>query len=280
MSERLLLESFREDAERLTRLPAFELIEAAGRARRRRRHTIGGVAAACLLAVTGVVATTTGDTPDPRPAEDPAPRTLATPWPGPTMTTMKEGTYEFRPSIAPGSPPVLVTVPPGWNAWEGPNRFEGVGRAVTHDPAINEALVEDNSRWYAGLLVLDVQWVAQRGCSFADTSNDDAAALAQTLVRMPGFGVDAGPTPATRDGHSALHLRLRGRGTLPSCAGEVTLHSSHGPIGGGEADTFYDAWVIDTGVSPVLVWAEWSRSTPQRDVDDLLAMVDSVEIGD
>ncbi|WP_107765977.1 hypothetical protein [Nocardioides terrigena] len=280
MSERLLLESFREDAERLTRLPAFELIEAAGRARRRRRHTIGGVVAACLLATTGVVVTTTGDTPDPRPAEDPAPRSLATPWPGPTMTTMKEGTYEFRPSIAPGSPPVLVTLPPGWNAWEGPNRFEGLDRSVTDDADVNEGVIEEHPRWYAGLLVLDVQWVAQRGCSFADTADDDAAALAQTLVRLPGFGVDTGPTSATVDGLPALHLRLRGLGTLPRCTGGVVLHSSHGPIGGGEADTLYDVWVIDTGVSPVLVWAEWSRSTPQRDVDDLLAMVDSVEIGD
>ncbi len=97
MSERLLLEAFREEAERPTRLPAFELIEAAGRARRRRRHAIGGAVAACLLAATGFVATTTGDTPDPQPAEDPDPGSSATPWPGPTMTTLEEGTYDLTP---------------------------------------------------------------------------------------------------------------------------------------------------------------------------------------
>ena len=44
MSERLL-EAFREEAERATPLPAFELIEATGRARRRRRHAVvSGVA--------------------------------------------------------------------------------------------------------------------------------------------------------------------------------------------------------------------------------------------
>ena len=79
MSERLLLEAFREDAERLTRPPAFELIEAVGRARRRRRHAIGGVVAACLLAATGVVASQDRRVPGPATGRGPGePRSSAT----------------------------------------------------------------------------------------------------------------------------------------------------------------------------------------------------------
>ena len=280
MSERMMLEAFREDAERLTSLPAFELIEAAGRARRRRRHAIGGIAAAGLLVATGILATTTGDTPAPRPAEDPAPRALATPWPGPTMTTVEEGTYEFRVAVAPDNPPVRVTLPEGWNAWRGPNRFEGLGRIVTDDADVNEGVLAGDPRWYAGLLVLDVRWVAQRGCTFADTSDSDAATVARALARMPGFGVDRGPIRTTRDGHPALHLQMRGLGTAPGCTGEDVVLSSQGPVGGGGVDDLYDVWVIDTGVNPVVVWAAWTRGTPERDVEDLLDMVESVEIAD
>ena len=62
--------AFREEVERTTPVPAFELIEAAGRARRRRRHAIGGVVAACMLAATGLVVSQDGGSPDPQPAED------------------------------------------------------------------------------------------------------------------------------------------------------------------------------------------------------------------
>jgi hypothetical protein len=280
MSERMLLEAFREDAERLTRLPAFELIEAAGRARRRRRHAIGGVVAACLLAATGVVATTTGDTPEPQPADDPDPRSQATPWRGPTMTTVKAGTYEFHTSASPTTNVVAVTVPRGWNAWRGPNRFAGLDREPTELADVNERILADDPAWYAGLLVMDVRWVAQRGCTYADTADDDASSLARALARMPGFRVDSGPTSSTRDDHPAQHLRLSGLGSLPECAGEVALHTTHGPIGGGGTENVYDIWVIDTGVTPVVVWAEWDHNTPSRDVADLLGMVESVEIVD
>lgn len=279
MSERLL-EAFREQAERVVSVPPFEPIESAGRSRRRRRHTTAGVAAACLLTATGLLAVTDGDTPDPRPADDPEPRSQATPWPGPLMITVEEGTYEFRPSVASGNPPLQVTVPPGWNAWRGPNRFEGLGREPTEHADINERVLAENPDWYAGLLVMDVRWVAQPGCTFADTSDDDAPRLARTLARMPGFEGDTRPTSTTRDGRPALHLRLRGLGTSPECTGGDVLLTSHGPFGAGETGSTYDVWVIDTGMSPVVVWAEWTRRTPAREVTELLEMVDSVEVHD
>ncbi len=68
MSERLL-EAFREEAERGTPLPAFELIEAAGRARRRRRHAVVSGVAACVLGVSGLLAATYDDSPGPQPAD-------------------------------------------------------------------------------------------------------------------------------------------------------------------------------------------------------------------
>lgn len=278
MPERLL-EAFREDAERITRRPPFELIEAAGRARRRRRHAMGGAVAACLLTVTGLLAATTGDSPTPQPAEDPDPRSDVTPWPGPTMTTVAEGTYEFRYSTTPESPLVRVTVPAGWNSWLGPNRFEGLGREVTSDGS-NEDVYLQGPDWYAGLLVLEVQWVAQRGCSAADVRDGDARTLVRALTEMPRFRVSAGPTGTTHDGHPATHLRLHGLGDVPNCSRDAILLTAQGAIGGGAADTSYDVRVIDTGVGAVVVWAEWSRGTPRRDVHGLLGMVDSVEIAD
>jgi hypothetical protein len=274
MSERLL-EAFREEAEQVTRVPAFELIEAAGRARRRRRRAIGGAVAACVLATTGLLATTTGDTRGPRPA-DQHPDSLVTPWPGPTMTTVEPGTYEFRYSPIAGSHLVHVTVPRGWNAWLGPNRFEGLDRRVTEEGEDNEETLGD-ARWYAGLLPLEVHWVAQPGCGAQVVSND-APALVRGLERLPGTQVTEGPTATMRRGHPAWHLRLRSVGTTPTCSRDSALATTQGAVGIGERGHQYDAWVIEAGSSPLLLWAEWSPTTPERDVAELLAMVDSVEL--
>jgi hypothetical protein len=275
MSERLL-EALREQAERTTPVPAFELIEEAGRARRRHRRAIGGAVAACLLATTGLLATTTGDTPGPRPA-DQGPDSSATPWPGSTMTTVEPGTYEFRYSPVADSPLVHVTVPRGWNAWVGPNRFDGLDRRVTEEGEDNEDTLAAASRWYAVLLPLEVHWVAQPGCG-AEVVSNDAAGLVRALRRLPGMQVTEGPTPTTRGGHPAWHLRLRADGTTPTCSRDSGLATTQGAIGIGDRGYQYDAWVIEAGTSPLLLWAAWSPATPERDVSDLLAMVASVEL--
>ena len=251
MSERLLLEAFREDAERLTRLPAFELIEAAGRARRRRRHAIGGVVAACLLAATGIVATTTGDTPDPRPAEDPAPRALATPWPGPTMTTRGGGDLRVPPwRSLPATRRCASPSPRAGTPGVGPEPVRGTGpdrhgrrRRQRGGARGRPALVRRTAGPGRPL-------GRAAGLHLRRHVRPDAATVARALARMPGFGVDRArsarpgrpprPAPAaagTRDVHRAARART-------SCS-PARARSARG---GG--DDLYDVWVIDTEVKP------------------------------
>ncbi len=65
----------------------------------------------------------------------------------------------------------------------GPNRFEGLGRIVTDDADVNEEVLADDPRVVRRLLVLDVRWVAQPGCTLVDLMGADAEALAQALTR-------------------------------------------------------------------------------------------------
>lgn len=270
MSERLF-EAFREDAERLTEVPAFEVIEQQGRALRRRRHAVIGAVAAMALAVTGVVATTAGEPRTQQPAGPGVPSVM--PFPSFEMTTLAEGTYEVAPSVSPARPLVRFTVPEGWNAWQGPNRFEGIGAVGTD----NEDVL-DMTDWYAGLLVLEVEWIAAPKCDRADIGEVDAAGLVRALTKIPHLKVISGPDRMTRFGYSATHLRLRSRESAPGCP-EFTFSTIMNDSIGLQGDGItHDAWVIDVGDRPFLVWATWTRRTPRAEVDDLQSIVDTIEV--
>lgn len=280
MSERLL-EAFREEAERVTAVPAFELIEAAGRARRRRRQAVVSGVAACVLGVSGFLAATHGDSPGPQPAEDPDDTSLARPYPGLTMTTLEEGTYELRPSRDPALPAVRFTLPPGWNSWVGPNRFEGLSDRAADQGKSNGEVLDQDPDWLLGLLVLDVKWLAQPGCAMTDLAGDDTPALVQALTRVPRLEVTSGPESTVRFGHPAVHLRLREQGPTATCLNDTFINGALSAgityLGRG---TTYDAWVIDLDGRPLLLWATWTHGTPGDEVNDLLGIVDSVEIHD
>jgi hypothetical protein len=277
MSERLL-EAFREDAEKLTRRPAFELIETAGRRRRRRRHAVGGAVAACLLAVTGFLVVHDWDSrAEVGPADDrTTPSGEVTPYPSFTMTTLREGTYALRTSPDPHAPEVRLGLPAGWNAWMGPNRFEGMGRQVTFDADTNEGLLADDPDWYVGLLVIEVESMAQRECTPRSMEGASAPALARALVRIPGLGVLAEPESTVRFGHRAVHLRLQEVTRGIGCG--WFFHTASGQTGDGDFGATYDAWVIDVADRPILVWAEWTPRAPRTEVDALLGIVDSIEV--
>jgi hypothetical protein len=280
MSERLL-EAFREEAEMATPVPDFGRIEAAGRARRRRRHAVAGAVAASVLAVTGLLAGIDRDRGDAQPAEDADETSLATPYPGLTMTTLEEGTYDLRPSRDPLMPAVRFTLPPGWNAWVGPNRFEGLSDSAADQGRSNGEVLDQDPDWYLGLLLLDVKWLAQPGCTMADLTGDSTAALAQALTDVPRLEVTSGPETTVRFGHPAVHLRLREGGKTGECLNEVFMN---GAVSAGLTylgrGTTYDAWVIDVDGRPLLLWAVWTRGTPRDEVNDLLGIVDSVELHD
>ena len=46
-------------------------------------------------------------------------------YPGPVMEDLDPGTYELTPSSDPDFPRARISLASGWNAWEGPNRFDG-----------------------------------------------------------------------------------------------------------------------------------------------------------
>jgi hypothetical protein len=280
MSERLM-EAFREDAEQLTRRPPFELIEAAGRRRRRRRHAVGGAVVACLLAVSGFLVVHDRDSrTEVGPADDrTTPSGEVTPYPAFAMTTLREGTYELRTSFDPRDPAVRFSLPAGWNAWMGPNRFEGMGRQVTFDAATNEGVLTDDPDWYVGLLVIDVTSMAQRECTSTSMEGASAPAFARALTRIPGLDVLAEPESTVRFGHRAVHLRLQEVTRAVDC-GWFFRTARGAQTGDGELGTTYDAWVIDTADRPILVWGEWTPRVPRTEVDALLGIVDSIEVHD
>lgn len=268
MSERVF-EAFREDAERLTEVPAFGLIERQGRSLRRRRRAVGAAVAASVLGLTGFLAIGDDRSDEPRPAEDPEPSSLVTPYPGPVMTTLEEGTYELA------SPRVRFTLPPGWNAWIGPNRFEGMGPQIRDNEAV---LDQGGIDWYLGLLFIEVDRMTQRGCRSRDVSGLSTAAFARALTHIPGLDVISGPESSVRFGRPAVHVRLE-QSTDPGCP--WFFRTPFGYTGGSEYAEFrytHDAWVIDVDGRPLLVWAEWARLAPPAEVQDLLAIIDTIEI--
>ncbi|MBD3925650.1 hypothetical protein IEZ26_13535 [Nocardioides cavernae] len=269
MSERLL-DAFREEAERAIVLPEFERIEAAGRARRNRRHAVVGAAAACALVVTGLLAATGRDSDEPQPAEDT--HSAAKPYPGPENVTLDEGTYELTPYHDIALPAAWVRVSKGWNASYGPDRFEGIGPVGADN---TKAL--ERSKWYAGLYVTELDWVAAPNCEVLDLTGAGVDRLLPHLTRLPRVGVTYGPDAATRFGHPAYHLRLKETRRGPDCPLE-TIQGAKGPLSNLGLGGTYDIWLIDLDGEPLLVLAGWTRHAPPSVVDELLTMADSLEL--
>ena len=265
------LDAFREEAELRTPVPAFEVIEQRGRSRRRRRQTVIGAFAASVIATTGFAFVAHDDAASPQPAKDPDDSSLVTPYPGNLGTSLDKGTYEFE-LADPSLPTVRFTLPEGWSSWIGPNLFEGsrddgVG---AHDPD-----------WYLSLLILDVQSIARRGCRTSDLDGADPAAVVRALTEAADVRVTSGPHRIVRFGRPATHLRLEEQRRSPECLHDVLLFGAEGAgisyLGRG---TTYDAWVAEVDDQPLLVWASWTRGTPQAEVDGLLRIVDSIQVVD
>ena len=277
MSERLL-EAFREEVEHSTPLPDFELISAAGRNRRRRRHTVVTAVAACVLGVSGLLASTYGNRADPQPAGDSDGDSLARPFPVGAMTTLEKGTYELEPSGT-SVPTVRFDLPDGWNSWVGPNRFEGLSDGTSDQVGSNEEVLGKGPGWLLGMLALTVDWLAQPGCTMTDVSRADTTELVEALTDVPRLEVVSGPEQGARFGHRVVHLRLREQRGTGACANPAYINAAPTAqvtyLGRG---TTYDAWVIDLDGRPLLVWAAWTRDAPDDEVVDLLGVVDSIEL--
>jgi hypothetical protein len=276
MSERLL-EAFREEAEHTVPLPDFDLISAAGRDRRRRRHAVVAAVTACVLGASGLLATTYDHSTGPQPAGDPDEGSLVTPFPAGAMTTLEEGTYELP--FAPSRPSVRFTLPAGWNSWVGPNRFEGLSDGSSEQDGSNEDVLERGPDWVLGMLPLEVDWIARPGCTLGQMFGADTETVVDALADIPRLEVVSGPDRGVAFGHPVVHLRLREQGRAGACPNEAYLNAYPASqityLGRG---TTYDAWVIDIKGPPLVIWAAWTRDTPEQEVDDLMRIIESVEV--
>ena len=276
MSERLL-DAFREDAEHSIALPDFDDLASAGRRRRARRRAVAGAVAACTLAASGLLATY-GRSATPDPAKESPDTSAATPYPGMTMTTLEPGTYVIRPFTDPALPEVRFTIPAGWNAWLGPNRFAGLDEVGSSGPRARQDALESEPAWLLGMLVLDTQWIAQPGCTMVDLQGADVATVVEALQRAPRLRVVSGPQDTDRLGFPAAHLRLRQQSPHGTCRQTTVMNTTQGGIDYLETGTTYDTWVVDAGGRTLLLWSAWTRGTPRPEVQDLLGIVDSIEL--
>ena len=123
----LQLREFRTRAEELVDLPDLAELEGRGRRLHRRRIALGAGLAAAVLAVTGglVVARSATTATRRRSSRRTTERPPRCEYPGPVMETLDAGTYLLQPSWEDTAPRARLTLPAGWNAWEGPNRFDG-----------------------------------------------------------------------------------------------------------------------------------------------------------
>ena len=106
---------------------------------------------------------------------------IASPIPAvPVMETLDAGAYTIRPSSLDAYPVARITLPEGWNAWQGPNRFD------INDPGDSNEEALEEITWYVGILVLAVEDVMSEPCQTPATTGDDGAspeALARAIRR-------------------------------------------------------------------------------------------------
>ncbi|MFC4786033.1 hypothetical protein ACT8ZV_16260 [Nocardioides sp. MAHUQ-72] len=270
MSE-LELREFASRAEELVPLPDLAELEHRGRDLHRRRVAAGTALAAVVLAAAGMVAIR-DDAPRSVEPIKPPDSTGAQPYPGAVMETLDRGTYTMDISSDPLFPVARVTLPRGWNAWQGPNRFEERDGGQSEDESLGEL------EWYVGVLVVDVDAVSSRLCvppQIDDEVGPTAASLVRAIRGIPGFRVLVDTVPDSMFGHPATHLRLVTTPALGDCDTNLFDTTANGVVGG-FADT-EDVWVVDVAGDPVLVDSQRSDGTPPRIQRQLEEVVESIE---
>jgi hypothetical protein len=270
----LKLQGFATRAEERMPLPDFAELEHRGRTLRRHRLTaVTAGAVACVLVAAGV-AVLRDDSPqavEPVLPPDDA-QVLAEDYPGPVMETLDAGTYTIRPSLLDAYPVARITLPEGWNAWEGPNRFD------VNDPGDSNEEALDEITWYVGILVLRVDGVASEPCE-TPTSADHLEPSAESLVRavrgIPGYRITENVVPEEMFGHPATHFRLVPQDRQAKCDPNLFRTGAHGIVGGTQG--VEHLWVVDVDGYPVLVESSSSGPVPPAVRREQAAAIDSIE---
>lgn len=273
MTEQQLRE-FATRAEELVTVPDFGELDRRGRNLRRRRHAITAGVAACLLVLGAVITAQNVKPKTQEPVEPPELPAKVTPYPGNTMSTLDEGTYELMLGSS-DSPVARVTVPRGWNAWEGPNHFDGHAPGRVNEDALGHAT------WYVGLLVLELELVARGECdavlNTVGVSEKGTSAVVRAITNAPRLELKAPAERLTKFGHPAVHLRLE-IVAKAGCDRDFLFYSArNGAIGYLEDGSDIEAWVVDVDGHTAVVWGTWTPNAPSKEVRDLRAMIDSIE---
>lgn len=281
MSEQLL-KDFGARAETLVEIPDFSELDRRGHALRVRRRANVAAALTAVLAVAGLtVAQAHRTSADPAPVTPPRPPADARAYPDATMKTLDPGTYWLAPSVLPGhslaeyadNPIVEFAVPKGWNAWVGPNRFDGHAPGRTNDEALGHLT------WYVGALALQVTAVNTHGCDDPDVGKvTTRAALVDALTRTFGFEQIRTPHSVRRFGYPATRMRVRVTKAVAECGNNAAVFdsASSGPIQYAGVGWIADIWVVDVDGHPVYVQKIWTRNAPPAARAELDSVVDSI----
>lgn len=248
------LEAFREEAEVLTPLPAFEDIEQRGRARRGRRRTLIA-ATASVVALTGFWATSLGQTPGTLPAAAP---------PSPRAEAIFFGVE---------SPPEVTFERPSgwtWDAWGTDNRATRAGDVARIATVLVKRVAKDPCQ-------------ISRGRPDYRPTTSDPQRLATQLASMARVRVVEEPRPDDRFGFPGLYLQLQGTG--PACTREADPRRRFMAYqdladGGGWPDPLgtADVWVVDIGRRLLVVEAVTGQRVSSDAREALLQVLESVEI--
>ena len=281
MSEQQL-KDFGARAETLVDVPDFAELDRRGAHLQTRRRL--GVAAglALVLAVAGAGVTQHHrSSADHDPVHPPPPTSTAVPYPGNTMTTLDEGSYALQSCCVPGrstsdfasNPVAELAVPRGWNAWVGPNRFDGHAPGRTNKEALSHLT------WYVGALLLEVDAVNTQGCGNPDEGDlRTADDLVAALRRAFSMRVIQGPVQDRRFGYPATRIRVRVTHEAEDCRRDpAVFHTgSDGMIGYLFAGNIADIWVVDVDGYPIYVQRAWSPNAPRSARRELDSIIDSV----
>ena len=271
------LRAFADDAGRLVELPDLDGLARRGRDLRTRRRTsvVAGLLAVALLG-TWLVQDRSQQAHDPDPVNPPA--RAVDPYPGNEMQDLAAGTYELTPSLLRGDPTALVTVPDGWNTWEGPNRFNGHRAGDPTDGRYNDPAL-GRATWYVGVLVVKLVSVTDETCFHVPAHRRFVEGYADTVRAVsgiPGYRLTQGPDEGTEFGHRATHLALETTDALAECVNEALTFSTSAN-GSFTGDQRMELWVVDVDGVPLTVIASSSGEVPRRVRAELDQVVASVE---
>jgi hypothetical protein len=271
------LRAFADDAVRQVELPDLDGLAHRGRDLRTRRRTsvVAGVLAVALLG-TWLVQDRSPRADDPDPVNPPV--RAVDPYPGNDMQDLEAGTYELTPSSVRGEPTALITVPDGWNTWEGPNRFDGHRADDPTSGRYNDVPLE-KATWYVGVLVVKVLGVTEDVCA-SDSSDytivDGYAETVRAVSHIPGYRMVEGPVRGQAFGHPATHVVVGPTAAVDRCDAEpaVFLTSANGAFG---AEPRTEIWVVDVGGVVLTVIAGSNGDVPSEVQAEQAAVVDSIE---